>query len=266
LTPPFLLSALQPVRALRLLRLVRLLRIYPLVRRLRALQKAVVQARDAAAGLHGDDAGAAYSRVLTPALDRAVGQLRRQAAASSARETLERSFGDEWVHLRGDLEEYSLVDGRCDFASAVHAYSRALENAVLESLFEPLRATDVSLPETGHRATDRSVTELKKLRAGKATPELGTMAHCLKNVPRMAASPGNGFVALLDRMLVDREAFCGHFPSRLLLYAENYRNAAAHVQLMPMEKCVEARAVLVEEPERLLHVLLASLRHTGSPA
>jgi hypothetical protein len=276
LTPPFLLAALQPVRALRLLRLLRLLRVFPLIRRLRRLQKAVVEARSAAASLDGDVAGETYAGVLTPALDRAMSQLLRQAAAEAARQNLEAAFGGGWERLgersqdlmiaaevlRGDLEEYSSIDPGFDFATAVHAYSRAIENAVLEKLFEPLRGSDVPLPEnTGKSGPDKSLAALRRLRDGSATPALGTMGHCLKNVGCLIFdAPDNGFAASLDQRLTDRAGFCATFPSELLRYADTYRNGAAHVERMTLERCAEARAVLVEAPVQLLHVLILSLR------
>jgi hypothetical protein len=280
LTPPFLLAALQPVRALRLLRPIlrplRLLRVFPVIRRLRELQKAVVQARAAAADLDGDEAGKAYARVLSPALDRAIAQMLRRAAATSVRKALEEAFGAQWAVLgrrsqelmimaellRSDLEEYSSIDPGFDFAVAVHAYSRTLENAVLEKLFEPLRDEGAQLPaDTADRGLNRSLAALRRLRDENASPELGTMAFCLKNVGcGMAEAPENGFAALLDRRLTNRAVFCETFPSELLRYTEEFRNRAAHVERMTFEECTEARARLMEEPVRLLRLLVSSLR------
>jgi hypothetical protein len=277
LTPPFFLAALQPVRALRLLRLVRLVRLFPLIRRLREPQETVAQARAAAGDLEGEEAGQAYARVLTPALDRALSQMLREASATARREALEESFGAHWVVLgersqelmimaeilRGDLEDYSAIDPRFDFATAVHAYSRALENAVLEHLFEPLRNSGAPLPaDTGSSGRDRSLTVLRRLRDDEITPELGTMAFCLKNVASgtIANAPDNGFASLLDRKLINRAEFCSDFSSELMRYAEEFRNRAAHVERMTLEECDQARARLMEEPVRLLHLLMSSLR------
>jgi hypothetical protein len=107
---------------------------------------------------------------------------------------------------------------------------------------------------------------LRGVQTGEATPELGSMGHCLKNVGcRMANDANNGFVSLLDDLLVDRAAFCAEFPSQLLRYADEYRNRAAHVERMSLEQCREARAFLLDEPPRLLRLLTSSLRSDSSP-
>jgi hypothetical protein len=164
---------------------------------------------------------------------------------------------------RADLEEYSSIDPSFDFAAAVHVYSRALESEVLDKLFEPLRgARHVVLPNgVQKRAGALSVDVLQRLRDEGVTPTLGSMGHCLRNVGcAMADREDNGFAQLLDELLIDRAAFCSNFPKQLIKYTERFRNAAAHVDRLSLDECVEARGVLLEEPTRLLLQLTSGLQ------
>lgn len=64
----------------------------------------------------------------------------------------------------------------------------------------------------------------------------------------------------LDDLLVDRAGLCATFPGQLLSYSQKYRNGAAHVERMGIEQCLEARAILLDEPARLMQALVSALR------
>jgi hypothetical protein len=245
---------------------------------LRELQRAVREARDAAAGLEGDEAGEAYARVLSQALEANLSGALARPRAKAVRADLEQSMGANWTALgvrtrdllvqaeilRLDTENYATEDPSADFASAVHGFSRAIESATFETLFAPFMDRDIQLPpDVDNKDIKRSLGVLRRLQVdGAKAPELGTMAYCLRYVGcRGAGLPENGFAALLDELLAERDSFCKEFPGQLIRYSETYRNGAAHLERMTLEQCMAARTVLLDEPPRLLKLLVSSLRN-----
>lgn len=242
---------------------------------LRRLQGAIDRARSLVAGLDEESAGDVFGRATTADIDTASEQALRQPGASAARRELERAFGDGWGRLsarcrdylvsadisRENLEAFASTDPAIDFAGAVVSYSRALEVELVERLFEPFRSSGHSLPEEGPEPTiDGSLQRLRRFMAGGQAPALGEMARILKNLGARFDDPGNGFGVFLDEILVDREAFCQSFGKRLTKYVSKFRNAAAHVDRMPLDECLAARAFLLDEPTRLLGTLTDAFR------
>lgn len=247
---------------------------------LRELQDAVIAARARARVLgrgEDDDAeAAAVEDSIEPALAVYGQQVARDCLATAERELCEQ-FGDSWSKLpssstsdlviaevlRADLEGYQSQNPAQDFAAAVISYSRALESALLERLFLPLResgSTRELIPRS-QRATQHAA-KLNAFVAGEGVMTLGSMAFCLRDFAcRNRPEPDNGFSRALEELVVDLGALCerDQFPQRLMEFNRLYRNRAAHTDRLTLQECLDARRFLLEEPTELLVVLARQL-------
>ncbi len=256
----------QPMQTLSLLGLADLNRLQVAVQEGR--QKASRQRRVAAAG---DE----FAHAVEPALVEIMHKVRAARVTHGARDRLQATFAGLWQSLgeecqgllltaevlRDELSGLAETDSSIDFSAAVVAYSKALENDLLDKLFSGFRrASSVGeLPSaTGRAELDRSLDALQAFVEGQRSMTLGDMAFCLRNVGcRMRHVKPNGFAQYLASRLSSIDIFCdGYgFPQRLMKYVQEYRNKSAHVSRLSKDECMAARAYLLEEPVQLLVAL-----------
>ena len=158
-----------------------------------------------------------------------------------------------------------------DFSSVLNLCSKALEEEIRQRVFVPFRSSPYSkalpLVESHPPAVRKSKDFLERFCEDRGCLSLGQMAGCLSNLGcQISEDQENGFAQFLDKVLLDREKFCGEdkIPDRLRRFVRSFRNPSVHGEIVTFEMWNEARKFLFEKPEDFLQQLVDSFREKTS--
>ena len=240
------------------------------------LENTLKQAREKAASASDEmQGGDIYSHEIEPLLVYFMRKLHESDTLGKVQEHLQNQFSDLWgvvgeqcrnflmtaEVLRAELDSYSEADPTIEYSSVVAMYSKGLEIELKLKLFTSFKQSSFAsqLPQSlGDKSLDRSLVTLRGFVDGSREITLGDMGFCLLNLGCKSRNmEGNGFSMFLHDRIKNFEEFCNdsQFPGKLIQYAQDYRNRAAHVSKLTRLECMSARAMLLEAPIKLLITL-----------
>lgn len=241
-----------------------------------ALKQAHEKAVDAVDEMQGGDI---YSHEIEPILYSFMRKAHEGHVRERVYEHLHEQFNNLWEALgkqcrdflitgeilRAELDSYNESDASIEYSPVVAMYSKALESEVHLKLFTSFKHSSFAshLPLSfNDKSFDRSLATLRGFVEGSREITLGDMGFCLLNLGcKCKTVEGNGFSMFLNDVIKDLNVFCdeNQFPGKLIQYAQEYRNRAAHVGKLSREECMAARSMLLEEPIQLLITLQSAV-------
>lgn len=190
--------------------------------------------------------------------------------------SLEKIFGVGWKKLQPDSRQFlttaemlakELEQKRLsqDYAPAVIGYSKALERELLSRVFEPFRSyitkrKDTRIDYVNNQELDRLLKDdkervvkahvsLKGYLGGLTPVTLGNIWHIFQEAGRASAKA----VPVLDEFnrFVDKNKFVIN-SEKLRIFISDYRNRAAHTEVLTRKEFEGAKELLIGKPHGLL--------------